>query len=378
MATFQLILTILIFVILTLILGYLFWSWRKKTTGENESPNPDANTQKIANLEEKILEKVSELKVKNETTGNQFNQSLENIKKTVYEASSKINSVESVLGRDLIPNITNLKNQMNQNQGESKNLGSQIEKLNNIFINDHRRGKIGETSLNLILESMLGSNNQIVKKQHQMKNGNIVDVFLHSKRNNIPIDSKFPYSNFVKLFKLESQDSEYSRILKVLKQNVKKHISVVADKYISADDQTENAVMYIPAQALFEFIYSKDEFRDLTRFANEKKVWIAGPNILPVLLATIVSFVRDSNQRENMDRIINLLKKTASDFKRFGERWDTFNRRIEGLGKDAEQISITSKKITKGFGDIYETKDLMDRNDEMNKKAKSESIVKEN
>ena len=355
MSTFQIVITIVIFIALGALFLYIFWNFKKYQPNKSDDLKNDAITTRetinnVQNKIDKLQEHLLELKTKSSSADNQFSGSLDKLKENVL----KINNLQDVSDKridELLKGVSSLNQQTQQQTNTSQDLGQRIETLNNIFISNYQRGKLGETSLNFILESMLGNNSDVVKKQYTMKNGKRPDVFLSGGKTNIPIDSKFPFANFTELLKLQPKTFEYTKTLSDLGKRIREHVNDVV-KYISLADRTEQVVLYIPSQALFELIYSDSSFRDLVQLANKKKVWISGPNTLPILLRAIDAFVVDAQRRANIVTIINHLQQMSAEFKRFKERWDAFDKGVESFADKARNISITARKINTKFEDI--------------------------
>lgn len=319
MSTFEIVITVFIFAVLLFLFIYIFWNFKRR------NPNQEQQKTKLDELEENVQP---------------------------ISPSQKLDEVLDKIG-DLVEKAQT-------SETSSKTLSTKVETLNSIFISNYQRGKLGETTLNFILESMLGNNSDVVKKQYQMRNGNRPDVFLSDGKTNIPIDSKFPFDNFNKLLKLQPKSLEYEQALKSLKTNIKKHLLDVSDKYISIPDHAQQAVMYIPSQPLFELIYSDNSFSDLIKLSNDKHVWISGPNTLPVLLKAIDVFVTDAKRSNSIREILLLLKKTSKEFERFEERWSDFDKGVDKFVKNAKNISTTAKKIRTNFNEITNPK-LVDK-----------------
>ena len=65
---------------------------------------------------------------------------------------------------------------------------------------------------------------------------------------------------------------------KNLKKMLKIHINAIKDKYIIPIDTADQAIMFIPAEAIFAELTSYHE--DIMDYAQKNQVWIASPTTL--------------------------------------------------------------------------------------------------
>ncbi len=130
-----------------------------------------------------------------------------------------------------------------------------------------------------------------------------VDAFINGgkKYNNIAIDAKFPYKDYLKI--LDKDDKIDLTKLSGFKSGIKIHINKVAE-YISDADGVIFAVMYIPSDAIWELI--NNECEDLEAYAYDCKVIIASPRSLYPIIWTI------DKARTIQDDILNFDNKLAN------------------------------------------------------------------
>jgi DNA recombination protein RmuC len=72
---------------------------------------------------------------------------------------------------------------------------------------------------------------------------------------------------------------------KMFKQDVKKHIDAIASKYIITGITSDQAILFLPAEAIFAEINAYHT--DLIEYAYKKRVWITSPTTLISTLTTI-------------------------------------------------------------------------------------------
>jgi len=241
-------------------------------------------------------------------------------------------------------------------QKKIESLSTEVVQLNNILTDKKSRGTFGEVQLTQILQSVMGNNKQLYELQKKMSNGTMVDALLHAPKplGDIAVDSKFPLENYQRMVDKKLSDLERANTEKSFKQDVKKHIDAIASKYIIEDETSEQAFMFIPAEAIFAEITAYHD--DVILYAQKKKVWIVSPTTLISTLTTILTIVKNIERDKQTSVILDELKKLGIEFKRYASRWDALNKSIDKLSKEAKDVSISSGKISKKFEYIEDAK----------------------
>ena len=238
-------------------------------------------------------------------------------------------------------------------QKKIDNLSTDIVSLQSILTDKKTRGIFGEVNLNHILVSIFGeNNNRIYQTQYTFPNNTIADavIFAPKPLGTIAIDSKFPLENY--RIMVDKNKSKLDRDLaeKQFKIDVKKHIDAISSKYIIPGITSSQAIMFIPAEAIFAEINAYHQ--DIVDYANKKRVWLTSPTTLMSSL-TVIQVLLKNMERDKYSKIIQQeLNKLGIEFSRYKERWNKLSRSIETVNKDVENINITTDKITKRFESI--------------------------
>ena len=238
-------------------------------------------------------------------------------------------------------------------QKKIDNLSTDIVSLQSILTDKKTRGIFGEVNLNHILVSIFGeNNNRIYQTQYAFPNNTIADavIFAPKPLGTIAIDSKFPLENY--RIMVDKNKSKLDRGLaeKQFKIDVKKHIDAISSKYIIPGITSSQAIMFLPAEALFAEINAYHQ--DIVDYANKKRVWLTSPTTLMSSL-TVIQVLLKNMERDKYSKIIQQeLNKLGIEFSRYKERWNKLSRSIETVNKDVENINITTDKITKRFESI--------------------------
>lgn len=238
-------------------------------------------------------------------------------------------------------------------QKKIDNLSTDIVSLQSILTDKKTRGIFGEINLNHILTSIFGENNQrIYQTQVKFPNNTIADAVIYAPKplGTIAIDSKFPLENYRIMVDKNKTKLERNIAEKQFKIDVKKHIDAISQKYIIPGLTSSQAIMFLPAEALFAEINAYHQ--DIVDYANNKRVWLTSPTTLMSTL-TVIQVLLKNMERDKYSEIIHEeLNKLGIEFSRYKERWNKLSRSIETVNKDVENINITTDKITKRFESI--------------------------
>ena len=231
-------------------------------------------------------------------------------------------------------------------------LSKDIISLQSVLTDKKTRGTFGEINLNYILTSIFGEKKEIYDLQHKMSNGYIADSILFAPEplGTIAIDSKFPLENYERMTNRSLEKAERVEAEKKFKMDVKKHIDDISSKYIIPGETAKQAIMFLPAEAVFAELNAYHE--DLLKYAYTKNVWICGPTTLMATLSTVGMIVKNIERNKYTEVIHEELNKLGVEFKRYRERWTKLNNSIESVSKEVKEINTTTEKITNRFDKI--------------------------
>lgn len=231
---------------------------------------------------------------------------------------------------------------LDESHRQLKILSEDISNLHRIFNDKKTRGMYGEVELYTILENTFGVDSLRYAKQYKLSNGTIVDavIFASDSLGTISIDAKFPLENYLRL-----QEGEASEHL--FKQDIKRHIQAIASKYLIANETSEFAYMFIPAEAIFAYIYA--HFPDLVQYSYQQRVYLVSPTTLMAYSTAIQALYLGQRKNEKMRDIQHELVLLAQEFDRFEKRLEIVSKDYEKNYKDMKDIQITAHKIIKKF-----------------------------
>lgn len=251
-------------------------------------------------------------------------------------------------------NVLERLSKIDEAQKKIDSLSSEIVSLQSVLTDKKTRGTFGEVNLEYILNNAFGkAKNGIYETQHKFKNGAIVDALLYAPAplGTIGIDAKFPLENYRKMTDKNRSREEREYAEKLFVQDVKKHINDISEKYILPGETSNEAIMFLPAEAIFAEINAYHA--ELLNYAYSKNVWITGPTTL-ISTLSIISMILKNMERDKYAQIIHdELDKLNIEFIRFKDRWDKLSKSVKSVNQNIDDLHITSEKIMKRFDEIH-------------------------
>ena len=314
-------------------------------------------TERLGKLEINMIKELGDFKDNlNTNLNNDFNKLNDKVEKRLLAINDKVNerldeNFEKT-NKTFMSVIERL-SKIDEAQKKIETLSSDIVSLQSILTDKKTRGIFGEVNLKHILVNVFGENNdKVYKLQYTLSTGVIADsvVFAPEPLGTIAIDSKFPLENDQTMVDKNLSNDKRIAAEKLFKQDMKKHIDAISNKYIIPGETTDQAILFLPAEAIFAEVNAYHS--DIIEYAYKKRVWITSPTTL-ISTLTVVEMIIKNMERDKYTSIIHEeLNKLGIEFSRYKERWDKLSRSIQTVNKDIENVSITTDKITKKFDTI--------------------------
>lgn len=247
-------------------------------------------------------------------------------------------------------------------------LSTNMVSLQELLGDKRSRGAYGEVQLEGLVRNVLPTTS--FKMQHSFDNGTRVDcaLFLPEPTGTVAVDSKFPLENYHRMFDTSLSEAMQAQAEKQFKADVKKHVDDIAAKYIIPNVTSDGAVMFIPAEAVFAEIHAYHP--EVIDYAMNKRVWVVSPTTLMAVLNTARAVLKDVEMRKQVHIIKDELGKLSKDFERFDVRMKKLADNIRQANDNAQEVHISSQKITNRFKQIERVElgnqpiDLLDEVDE--------------
>ncbi|MGB5678553.1 MAG: DNA recombination protein RmuC [Gammaproteobacteria bacterium] len=239
-------------------------------------------------------------------------------------------------------------------------LSSSVVSLQEVLNDKRSRGAFGEAQMMLQVRNVLPENS--FQEQYKLSNDARVDcmLFLPEPTGNLAIDAKFPLDSYKIMLDPDTPQLDRVNAERQFKQDIKKHINDIAEKYIIPGETSDGALMFIPAEAVFAEIHAHQP--ELVEEAQRRHVWMVSPTTMMAVLTTARAVLKDSATRKQVHLIQEHLIRLSSDFDRFRKRMDNLSKHIQQANKDVEEVNTSARKISSRFEKI-EKVELHDEDD---------------
>ena len=234
---------------------------------------------------------------------------------------------------------------------EIKELGQSVSKLEEMLRAPKLRGGLGELLLEDLLKQVLPANAYGI--QYTFRNGQTVDAIIRTAGGIVPVDSKFPLENFRKMIDAKTEQ-EKKVATRQFRNDVKKHIDAIAEKYILPDEGTfDFALMYIPAENIYyETIIRDEEFDNeegLYSYATKRHVVPVSPNGFYAQLRVIALGLKGLQVEQSARYIVQTLERLSTELQKFMDTFDTLGTHLtnakNNYDKADKQLSSLSEKF---------------------------------
>ena len=235
-------------------------------------------------------------------------------------------------------------------QKKIETLTGSVVTLQELLGDKRSRGAFGEVQLEALVRNVLPP--AAFDMQRTLSNGMRVDCALKlpAPTGLVCVDSKFPMENYQLMLDPKAAAVDRTAAQRVFRGDVRRHIDAIASKYIIENETSDGAVMFLPAEAVFAEIHAYHP--ELVDYANSKRVWIVSPTTLMAVLNTARAVLKDVETRKQIHVIRDSLVRLGLDFRRFEERMRKLADHIRLAHEDAEDVQVSSRKITQQFQKI--------------------------
>ena len=163
-------------------------------------------------------------------------------------------------------------------------LTTNVVSLQEVLSDKRSRGAFGEVQLSALISNMMPENSYSL--QHTFPTGARADcvLFLPEPTGTLCIDSKFPLEGYQRMTDLALGDADRAAAERQFRQDIKKHIKDIGEKYIIPGETSNGAMMFIPAEAVFAEIHG--HYPELVEEAQRARVWMVSPTTMMAVLTT--------------------------------------------------------------------------------------------
>ncbi len=229
-------------------------------------------------------------------------------------------------------------------------LTSQVTTLRDVLANKQSRGAFGQARMEAIVQD--GMPQGSYEFQHTLSTGKRPDcvVFLPDQRP-LCIDAKFPLEAITALHDARS-DEEKKYATQRLRQDVMKHVTDIAEKYLIAGETQDTALMFVPSESVYAEIH--DGFDDVIQKAYRARVVLVSPSLLMLAIQVMQQILKDARMRDAADQVRTEVMNMMGDVERLRDRVSKLGSHFDQVSEDVRQVLISVNKIGKRAAKIEE------------------------
>lgn len=289
-------------------------------------------------------------------------KSLESIRNTVDEKLSETLTTRlNASFRSVSEQLENVYKSLGEMKVLSGNVTQNVNALNRVLTNVKTRGTWAEVQLDTILSGTIPG----MYEKNVMPNKTSRDIVefavkIPSGENSgeftlLPIDSKFPVEDYIRLCKAADVGNEAAATAarKALENRILTQAKDIS-KYINEPETTPFAIMYLATEGLYnEALSSENAVAE--KCQTQYNVLIAGPSTITALLTSLSVGFKAVAVNEKAKQVRDLLAAARMQYDKFGILLDRARKKISEAGKsldDAQSRNGIIQKKLKTAGEI--------------------------
>jgi DNA recombination protein RmuC len=227
-------------------------------------------------------------------------------------------------------------------------LAGTVTSLQNVLSNKQSRGAFGQVQLEAIVADVLPKG--AYEFQYTLSNRTKPDcVVFMPESGPLVIDAKFPLEAMTAL-RAASTDDERKFAIARVKQDIAKHVTDIADKYLIPGETQDIALMFIPSESVYADLH--EQFDDVVQKAQRARVMIVSPTLMVMAIQVIKQVRKDAEMREAADQIRTEVGMMMKDVTLLSDRVRKLQNHLNQTNSDIDAILISTGKIEKRGGKI--------------------------
>ena len=236
--------------------------------------------------------------------------------------------------------------------GEMRELAANVTDLKKVLGNVKTRGVWGEALLRSILMEMFAPEQYIENAAIPEGSATRVEFALRLPDRErgatlLPIDSKFPQEDYVRLADAEAAGDAALRekCARQLERAILEQAKLISEKYIRPPQTVDFAVMFLPAEGLYAEAARIPGL--IGRVQSKYRVLISGPGTLCALLTSLQMGFRSSELERRSGEVLELFDELRTEFARFQEAIVRARQRMNQAESELDAMETRARKISK-------------------------------
>ena len=260
-------------------------------------------------------------------------------------------------GNESLQNKLNkVSNDINKIEIDLASVTTPINELNRFLGGNVTTGRLGEWSLESIVQDIMPNNSYKFQDQINNESADRVDCSITTAEGFIvPIDSKF-YAGQYQNFQSAGSDVERKKVLRDLRTAVLRDAEDISKKYILQNKTSNYAVLYMASEKLIDLVDKIDDLRQ--ECLTEKRILILGPNTLAAFLDTIRVGHHYLKLNDTAAKVAKVVRGIQKEFNNLDISTETVIKRLDSALKDVQnlqtRVNVLGNKLEKGSESLEE------------------------
>ena len=317
-------------IVTIIVVSISFWFLKRELSSIKDATKTD----------DSLIEWLKNQQQESQKSSQFFNQTLAQTNQNIQHVLSQ--NTKTINQR--LDNATKYISQVSREVGKMSEIGRSMQELQEFLKSPKLRGNIGEEVLKDLIGQMFPKSS--FHLQYQFKTGNKVDAAIKTEAGILPIDSKFPMENFIKMTKATGADKKLFK--RQFTSDVKKHIKAISEKYILPDEGTVDfALMYIPSESVF---YEVINDQTIFEYARQNRVYIVSPSTLYAHLRIILLSFEGKQIESQTRQVFRMLQAIQKDYQKMEGNLTVLGKHVNNAQSKMNEVfqgfSILGHKIT--------------------------------
>jgi DNA recombination protein RmuC len=222
-------------------------------------------------------------------------------------------------------------------------LASHVTSLRDVLANKQARGAFGQGRMEAIIQDGLPKG--AYEFQFTLTNGKRPDcVVLLPDQRPLVIDAKFPLEAITALREGKTDDERKLAAQRV-RQDVMKHVTDIAEKYLIPGETQDIGLMFVPSESVYAELH--DSFDDIVQKAYRLQVMLVSPTLLMLAIQVVQQIQKDAQMRQAADQIRNEVGHMMKDVRLLSDRVRKLQTHYGQAGEDINNILVSAGRIEK-------------------------------
>lgn len=313
--------------------------------GESQGRSVERLNQAVGDSLRQVAELSGALDARMEALTRQSDEQLTQMRRMVGEKlDSRISESFQVVNRQLAD--------VHRGIGEMRELAANVTDIKKVLGNVKTRGVWGEVLLKSVLEQMFAPDQYVANAAIPEGSQQRVEFALKLPCRDgdcalLPIDSKFPQEDYVRLMDAEAAGDAPLRekCARMLERAILEQAKTISEKYIRPPQTADFAVMFLPAEGLYAEAARMPGM--IEKVQTKYRVLIAGPGTLCALLTSLQMGFRTSALEKRSGEVLELFEELRGEFARFQEGIARIRQRLDQAEAELDSMESRARRISK-------------------------------